>query len=102
MRILFMCLFLSGMAYGQYRPAFESAYASHPIVPKGVLEAVAWTNTRMQPIPSDQLESCSGMPLPYGILGLIAEGKNYFLANGKTIGKLSGIDVSAQKASVDS
>ena len=101
MRTLLMCLFLSGMAYGQYRPAFEAAYAAHPLVPKGVLESVAWTNTRMQPIPTDQPESCSGMPLPYGILGLIAEGKNYFLENGKTIGKLSGIDVSAQKASVD-
>jgi len=95
-----MCLFLSGMAFGQYRPEFEAVYAEHPLVPKGLLEAIAWNNTRMHPIVPSQPESCSGMPLPYGILGLIDEGKNYFLENGRRIEKLSGIPIDEQKSSV--
>jgi hypothetical protein len=40
------------------------------------------------------------MPLPYGIMGVFADGKGYFNENGKLIGKLSRIGINEQKDQV--
>lgn len=77
---------------------FEAAYNAHPSVPKGLLEAVAWTNTHMVHLSNEQ-ESCTGMPEAYGIMGLFDNGKNYFNENGVLVAQLSGITVNEQKLS---
>jgi N-acetyl-anhydromuramyl-L-alanine amidase AmpD len=76
---------------------FQTVYDHHPFVPKGLLEGVAWTNTRMVHLSLND-EGCSGIPLPYGIMGLHDNGKNYFKENGLLIADLSGISVAEQKA----
>ena len=80
---------------------FNAAYLQLSEVPRGTLEAVSFTNTRMVEIKSTDVNSCSGLPLPYGIMGVFDDGKNYFLENGKLIGKLSGISISQQKGSIE-
>ncbi len=72
-----------------YAPYFEKAYLEHPSIPKGVLEAIAFTNTRFSHLTSADLESCTGMPRAYGVMGLIADGKNYFQTNLHTVASFS-------------
>ena len=77
---------------------FQAAYANNPNLPNGILEAVAWNNTRMVHFENIQ-EGCAGIPVPYGIMGLFDYGKNYFIKNGVKVAHLSGISVTDQKAS---
>jgi len=93
--LLFAGFFISLCGFGQI--TFQSAYQNHPNVPSGVLEAVAWTNTRMQHL-ENQMESCSGYPKAYGVMGLHDDGKGYFIENGQKVAALSGISVSQQKS----
>ena len=63
----------------QYRNVWNQAYAENPSVPLGLLEAVAYAKTRMKNIDPQQVAgSCSGVPLPSGVMGLIDDGKGYF------------------------
>jgi len=90
---------ISTLAFGQSANInFNSAYAENPIVPKGLLEAVSWTNTHMRHL-ENELPACNGMPMAYGIMGLHDNGQNYFIENGKKVSKLSGVSVNAQKQS---
>ncbi len=77
--------------------SFDQVYNNHPSLPHGVLEGVAWTNTRMQHL-ENQAESCSGYPQAYGIMGLHDNGKNYFIENGQIVANLSGISIAQQKS----
>lgn len=80
------------LAVNKFQPFFESAYQAHTSIPKGVLEAVAFTNSHFNHIthaPGDP-ESCVGMPKYYGVMGLVADGKNYFRANLPLVSQLSG------------
>jgi N-acetyl-anhydromuramyl-L-alanine amidase AmpD len=100
--IIIISVFTSFFSLSQHhQEQFNSAYSHLFYVPKGVLEAVSYTNTRMVEIKSEDINSCSGLPQPYGIMGVFDNGKNYFLENGKLIGKLSGISISQQKGSVE-
>jgi N-acetyl-anhydromuramyl-L-alanine amidase AmpD len=100
-RLLYIFLFTAFSSFGQYETAFQSAYSAYPTIPKGILEAVAYTYTHIRTISSDEQISCSGMPLPYGVMGVFENGSNYFQENGKTIASLSGISVEFQKNSVE-
>lgn len=100
-RLLYIFIFTAFSCFGQYETAFQSAYSAHPTIPKGILEAVAYTNTHIRTISSDEQLSCSGMPLPFGVMGVFDNGENYFQENGKTIATISGISVEAQKLSVE-
>lgn len=73
-----------------YESYFNKAYVLYPDIPKGTLEAVAFTNTRFYHVTSAEAESCTGMPRAYGVMGLILDGKNYFSNNLNTVSKLSG------------
>lgn len=98
MRILITLFSLiTTISFGQ-TVNFNSVYAEFPIVPKGLLEAVSWSNTHMQHLSNEQ-NSCTGMPQAYGIMGLHDDGQGYFLENGKKVAKLSGISVNTQKGS---
>lgn len=82
----------------QYKTYFESAYERYPEIPKGILEAVSFTNTRIRHIsPSTDQQSCTGMPLPYGVMGLFFDGKNHFRENLKTVAQLSGTSIELLK-----
>ena len=72
---------------------FEKAYGQYPSIPRGILEAVSFTNTHVQHITHDvtTAESCVGLPMYYGVMGLVLDGKNYFRNNLTTISQLSGI-----------
>jgi|LakMenEpi03Aug12_release.lakeMendotaPanAssembly.Ray.scaffolds.fasta_scaffold07975_9 N-acetyl-anhydromuramyl-L-alanine amidase AmpD len=100
--IIILSGFTSFFSLSQHhQEQFNSAYSHLFYVPRGTLEAVSFTNTRMVEIKSEDINSCSGLPQPYGIMGVFDNGKNYFLENGKLIGKLSGISISQQKGSVE-
>ncbi len=60
---------------------FQVCYAENPLVPKGLLEAVAHTNTRMHVLDDHTASSCTGLPKAYGILGLFDETVTYFRSN---------------------
>lgn len=94
-----LLLLFTFTAFGQSNSVnFNSIYNEFPLVPKGMLESVAWTNTHMRHLENTQV-SCTGMPQPYGIMGLHDNGQGYFLENGKKVAKLSGITVATQKGS---
>ncbi|MCB0479598.1 MAG: N-acetylmuramoyl-L-alanine amidase [Crocinitomicaceae bacterium] len=91
--LAFLPLFLIGQIN------FSSYYMQHTL-PEGILEAYSWAHTHMQNIDDSYLESCSGMPLPYGVMGLFDNGKNYFIENAALVETLSGISIADQKSSV--
>jgi len=77
-------------SYQQYSEHFKEAYAQYPSIPGGILEGVAFTQTRFQHIRPAQIpESCTGLPGYHGVMGLIENGKGYFRANLKTVARLS-------------
>ena len=78
-----------------YVTFFENAYIQFPTVPRGVLEAVAFTSTHFNHLThtADEAGSCIGMPKAYGVMGLILDGKQYFNNNLEKISILSGYSV---------
>lgn len=75
----------------QYSSYFKEAYQTYPTLPKGVLEAIAYTNTRINHLLPSQLQaSCMDMPAFYGVMGLVADGKGYFRNNLLLVAQLSG------------
>ena len=73
-----------------YHQSFKKAYSLYPSVPKGILEAVAYTQSRFNHLSDNTEPSCIGLPRTYGIMGLIADGKNYFRNNLQFVSDLSG------------
>lgn len=70
------------MRYPLFQEDFEAAYVMYPAIPKGMLEAVSWTNTRMRDIrPDQEMASCIGMPKVYGVMGLMGDGAGWFREN---------------------
>lgn len=71
-----------------YQSYFNEAYTLYPELPRGVLEAVAFTNTRFTNLSGDEDESCVGMPHAYGVMGLMADSTGWFR---NTLANISGI-----------
>ena len=72
---------------------FEEAYWRYPNIPHGLLEATAYSTSRLtnlQPALHDA-DNCTGMPLRYGLFALIENGKGYFKNTLKTVCSNSGI-----------
>lgn len=69
---------------------FNAAYAQYPTIPKGILEAVVYGETRFQNLDGLQSESCTGMPKACTVFGLYKDGKNYFRENFNLVSTLSG------------
>ena len=62
-----------------YQAYFDEAYATYQGIPEGVLEAVAYNNTRMKHlVPDPEDASCQGIPAYFGVMGLVEDGKGYF------------------------
>jgi len=77
--------------YNKVKAYFAEAYAMYPTIPKGMIEAVAYTSTRFYNVPMSEDTSCAGVPRYLGVMGLIFDGKGYFHENGILISTLSGI-----------
>lgn len=75
--------------------AFEAAYKAFPLIPKGLLEAVSFTNTHCHHLTDADytFDDSTAMPRAYGLMGLVKNGKNYFRENLFTVSQLSGIEV---------
>lgn len=73
-----------------YQTSFDEAYSRFPDIPRGLLEAVSYTNTRFQHLDESIPESCTEMPRSYGVMGLIENGKNYFNENLQFIANVTG------------
>lgn len=76
----------------QYATEFEEAYTNYPIIPKGLLEGVAFAQTRIQHIEGNNA-GCSGIPQVSGVMGLTYDGKGYFNNNLTYISGLSGYSI---------
>lgn len=79
-----------------YHAAFQAAYAAHPRLPRGVLEAIAYTQSRFYPVEPDPEAQ---MPQPWGLFGWIENGRGHFRENLRLIVSLSGISADTLKAS---
>ena len=71
---------------------FESAYLANPLIPKGILEGVAFAQTRITHIAGNN-EGCIGLPQVSGVMGLTENGQGYFNNNLILVSQLSGISV---------
>ena len=76
-----------------YKSAFEAAYEACPDIPRGVLEAISFTNTHCNHLTDDNYfnDGPDAMPRAYGLMGLVKDGKNYFRENLHFVSELSGI-----------
>jgi len=102
---LCLTLFLISGAIAQnltkskYAPYFEEAYKANPTIPKGMLEAIAYANTRIQHVtPKSEIGSCQGLPRFYGVMGLVEDGGGYFNNTLKQVAKISGYSEAKIKA----
>lgn len=73
-----------------HQRSFDKAYQLNPSIPKGVLEAVAFTQTRFKHIDANVEASCMGYPKTSGVMGLVENGENYFRNNLVYVSQLSG------------
>ncbi|MGZ6554758.1 MAG: N-acetylmuramoyl-L-alanine amidase, partial [Bacteroidia bacterium] len=101
--LLFSSLFLflkvsnaDEIVVNKFAASFNKAYLAHPEIPRGILEAVAFCNTRFTNIQhaSAKSESCAGVPNAYGVMGLTLDGEGYFSDNLKTVADLSHYSIS--------
>ena len=98
--LLFIVISLSLIGFSQknqqdtypFQKEFSKAYIQHAAVPKGILEAVAFTTTRINHI-ANATESCVGVPKVYGVMGLTLHGQGYFKNNLKYVSKISRISI---------
>lgn len=76
-----------------YAKSFDKAYSLHPEIARGMLEAVAFCNTRFTHIThtSSKSASCTGIPNAYGVMGLTLDGEKYFSNNLITVSGLSNV-----------
>ena len=94
---LLLLLPLFGLAQNaelqKYKSAFETAYEACPDIPRGLLEAISFTNTHCNHLTDDNYfnDGPDAMPRAYGLMGLVKDGKNYFRENLHLVSELSGI-----------
>lgn len=76
-----------------YKSAFEAAYQAHPDIPRGMLEAISYTNTQCHHLTDDNYfhNGAEAMPRAYGLMGLVKNGKGCFRENLHLVAELSGI-----------
>lgn len=57
---------------------FASAYAGFQDVPLGILEAFAYSRTRLTNLDPNEIHSCTDIPKAHGVFGLIDDPTHYF------------------------
>ena len=96
---IFVLLIMSVLVFSQnannqeYKPAFDAAYQACPDVPRGLLEAISFTNTHCNHLTDDNYfhDGPDAMPRAYGLMGLVKDGKGYFRENLHLVSELSGV-----------
>lgn len=94
--LLLLFAFATSLVFSQdavFTAACQQAYATYPSIPKGVIEATAFTQTRFSYLSVDDMESCSGLPKSRGYLGMVKDGKQYFKENMRKVASLSGFSL---------
>lgn len=80
--------------YEKVKSYFLEAYGLYPTIPRGVLEAVAFSYSRFHHLIPEKDHAPEGdIPATYGVMGLTLDGKGYFRDNMKLISQLSGTQV---------
>ena len=64
-----------------YEASFRKAYLLNPSIPKGVLESVAFSQSRFTDLNVSVEPSCIGYPTAFGVMGLTENGQGYFRNN---------------------
>ena len=81
-------------AHAQTSDVFGWVENQCTMLPKGLLEAVAFTNTQCHHLTDADYNMPAGdntaMPRAYGMMGLVRNGKGFFRENLKTVSELSG------------
>ena len=85
-----------------YQGYFNEAYRLYPNIPKGLLEAAAYSASHMNNLIDEHKADGDNesMPQHYGIFGLVEDGRGYFKNNLETVCKLSGITTEQYKKDV--
>lgn len=73
-----------------YQEDFNHAYTVYPGIPRGLLEAVSFTNTRFTHLTGTEEPSCTGMPQAVTLFGLMEDGQEWFSNNLHSISMYSG------------
>lgn len=81
-----------------FKTEFNAAYEAFPVIPRGILEGVAYAQTRIRHINGNH-QSCTGIPQVKGVMGLTEDGKGYFKNNLNYISSISRFGVSQIKES---
>ena len=91
--LMHFALFSQSIENQTYKSAFQSAYQSCPNVPRGMLEAISFTNTHCNHLTDANYfhDGPDAMPRAYGLMGLVKDGKSYFRENLHFVSELSGI-----------
>lgn len=85
-----------------YEASFRKAYSLNPSIPKGVLESVAFTQSRFAQLGTyGQESSCIGYPMAYGVMGLTENGQGYFRNNLVYVSQLSGYSIVEMKSNTE-
>ena len=90
LKTLFVLLFLLSF-FGKaqtkelqnYNSVFDAAYQAYPDIPRGLLEAISFTNTHCHHLTDANYfhDGPDAMPRAYGLMGLVKDGKDYFREN---------------------
>ncbi len=105
-----LSIFLLLQVFGQrelsfvyrYKAFYTHAYDLYSDIPKGLLEAQAYTQSRNHHlIPQAGMSSCIGLPETYTVFGLVENGKGYFKNNLVYISQLSGYPAEEIKSSAE-
>ena len=64
--------------FNTYQQEMDYAYQQFPNIPKGILEAVSYTQTHFSNLNANTPESCFSLPKAYGPMGLVLNGQGYF------------------------
>ena len=98
-KILLFLLLMPLLVFSQttenqnYKSAFDAAYQTCSNIPRGLLEAISFTNTHCTHLTDANYfhDGPEAMPRAYGMMGLVKDGKGYFRENHHLVAELSGI-----------
>lgn len=88
-----LCVLAQNVESQNYKSAFDAAYEACPTIPKGLLEAISFTNTHCHHLTDANYfnDGPEAMPRAYGLMGLVKDGKGYFRENLQLVSELSGV-----------
>lgn len=88
-----LCVLAQNVESQNYKSAFDAAYEACPTIPKGLLEAISFTNTHCHHLTDANYfnDGPDAMPRAYGLMGLVKDGKGCFRENLQLVSELSGV-----------